>query len=67
MLHGEGTLGIAALVAGALPLWWYLDRWGPDAQWRAVLRGPVPYDFESEASAAALRTPSSSPASTSAS
>ncbi len=67
MLHGEWTLGIAALVAGALLLWWYLDRWWPDAQWRAVLRGPMPYDLEPEARAAALGTLSSSPASTSAS
>jgi uncharacterized protein len=43
-LRAEWPMAVVALVGGALLLRWYLARWWPDGSWRAVLRGPVPYD-----------------------
>jgi len=42
-LRGEWPLGAVALLSGSLLLWWYLRRWWPAGQWRAVLRGDTPY------------------------
>lgn len=46
-LRGEWPLGLAALASGVVLMWWYLRRCWPDGQWRAVLRGVVPYDADS--------------------
>jgi membrane protease YdiL (CAAX protease family) len=43
-LRGEWPLGIAAFVTGIVLLWWYLRRWWPGGQWRAVLSGETPYE-----------------------
>ena len=43
-LRGEWPLAIVALGGGVLLLRWYLRRWWPGGQWRAVLRWPVPYE-----------------------
>jgi membrane protease YdiL (CAAX protease family) len=50
-LRGELPMGLAALAAGVALMWWYLRRWWPDGQWRAVLRGATPYDAYAAASA----------------
>jgi membrane protease YdiL (CAAX protease family) len=42
-LRGEWPVGAAALVSGIVLLGWYLRRWWPAGQWRAVLRGATPY------------------------
>jgi membrane protease YdiL (CAAX protease family) len=46
-LRAEWPMALTALVAGALLLWWYVTRWWPNGSWRAVLRGPTPYDSAS--------------------
>ncbi len=68
-IRGQWPQGLAALLAGALLLWWYVHRWWPDGRWRAVLRGPVPYDVARGAIAGPSGIASSlpTPASTSAS
>jgi uncharacterized protein len=43
-LRAEWPLALAALASGAMLMRWYLARWWPDGSWRAVLRGPVPYE-----------------------
>jgi uncharacterized protein len=43
-LRAEWPMAVVALVSGGLLLHWYLGRWWPDGSWRAVLRGPVPYE-----------------------
>jgi membrane protease YdiL (CAAX protease family) len=43
-LRGEWPLGAVALLAGIGLLWWYLRRYWPEGQARAVLRGATPYD-----------------------
>ena len=61
-LRSQWPLGVAALFAGVMLLRWYLRRYWPDGQWRAVLRGATPYDHPDYAGSTA-----GSPASTSAS
>lgn len=43
-LRGQWPLGVIALMAGVPLLGWYLNRYWPSGQWRAVLRGTTPYD-----------------------
>jgi membrane protease YdiL (CAAX protease family) len=43
-LRAEWPMALTALLSGALLLRWYLIRWWPNGSWRAVLRGPTPYD-----------------------
>jgi membrane protease YdiL (CAAX protease family) len=56
-LRGQWPLAAAALLSGSILLWWYLRRWWPDGQWRAVLRGATPY------AASATESPDSTSAS----
>jgi membrane protease YdiL (CAAX protease family) len=51
-LRGEWPVGIVTLAAGIVALWWYLRRYWPAGEWRAVLRGAVPYDRASYAASA---------------
>ena len=43
-LRSQWPLGVVALIAGVMFLRWYLNRYWPGGQWRAVLRGTTPYD-----------------------
>ena len=43
-LREEWPLGAVALVSGIVLLQWYLRRYWPGGQWRAVLRGATPYE-----------------------
>lgn len=42
-LRSEWPTGLGALIAGAVLMYWCLQRWWPNGRWRSVLRGPVPY------------------------
>jgi membrane protease YdiL (CAAX protease family) len=46
--RGEWPLGVAMFVSGSALLWWYLKRYWPGGQGRAVLSGDVPYDSTAE-------------------